>query len=137
MSPTRRKPGAAGTALSESKLLRARLAESVFNLTWWFSCVAVTGLGGHAFGSFKERGGKYMWLRDSLRRDLNSVRVFTYGYDTFLSNSQSFQDLEALASTFRRRLVDLRRLLPVGCCCRLQWCHPAYLTSAHSYPEGC
>ncbi|KAM3509182.1 hypothetical protein MY11210_006437 [Beauveria gryllotalpidicola] len=28
--------------------------------------IAVSGLGGHAFGSFKERGGSNMWLRDSL-----------------------------------------------------------------------
>ncbi|PTB38488.1 hypothetical protein M441DRAFT_71921 [Trichoderma asperellum CBS 433.97] len=34
--------------------------------------IALSGLGGHAFGSFKERGGSYMWLRDSLLHDLTS-----------------------------------------------------------------
>jgi hypothetical protein len=27
--------------------------------------VAISGLGGHAFGSFKERGGSHMWLADA------------------------------------------------------------------------
>jgi hypothetical protein len=55
-----------------------------------------------------------MWLRDSLPKDLEGVRVFTYGYNTALSNSTSFQGLEALASTFRRKLRGVRRHLPVG-----------------------
>ncbi|KAM3431903.1 hypothetical protein NHJ13734_007093 [Beauveria thailandica] len=32
--------------------------------------IALSGLGGHAFGSFKERGGSHMWLRDSLPYDI-------------------------------------------------------------------
>ncbi len=80
----------------------------------WHSYIALTGLGGHAFGSFKERDGAHMWLRDSLPKDVQSARVFTYGYDSVIPNSRSFQDLEALASTFRRMLVDLRRLMPVS-----------------------
>ncbi len=35
-----------------------------------FSIIAISGLGGHAFGSFKERGGEYMWLQDCLPYDL-------------------------------------------------------------------
>ncbi|KAH0556219.1 hypothetical protein GP486_005853, partial [Trichoglossum hirsutum] len=70
--------------------------------------VAVSGLGGHAFGSFKERGGKHMWLRDALPIDLPNARVLIYGYHTKLANSRSFQDLEALASTFRASLGAIR-----------------------------
>ncbi len=81
------------------------------------SCFAVTGLGGHAFGSFRERGGKHMWLRDSLPKDVKGLRVFTYGYDTTIVNSNSFQDLEALASTFRRNILAVRRQLPVSGSC--------------------
>lgn len=73
------------------------------------SCVALSGLGGHAFGSFKERGGNHMWLRDALPVDLPGVRVWIYGYDTKLAASTSFQDLEALASNFRRVLISARR----------------------------
>jgi hypothetical protein len=42
-----------------------------------------------------------MWLRDSLPFDLPGVRIMLYGYETQLHGSQSFQDLEALATTFR------------------------------------
>ncbi len=80
----------------------------------WGSCFAIPGLGGHAFDSFVEPGGKHMWLRDALPEHVEGVRVFTYGYNTALLNSRSFQDLEALASTFRRHILALRRRVPVG-----------------------
>ena len=48
-----------------------------------------------------------MWLMDSLPSDLEGAQIWTYGYDTKLVNSSSFQDLEALASTFRRSLMSL------------------------------
>lgn len=50
-----------------------------------------------------------MWLRDALPRDLKGARVLIYGYNTTIADSKSFQDLEALASTFRRALVSIRR----------------------------
>ncbi len=60
-----------------------------------------------------------MWLRDSLPTDVKGIRIFSYGYDTVIPNSTSFQDLEALAATFRRSLLALRRRLPVsGSSCR-------------------
>ena len=71
------------------------------------SCIAITGLGGHPFGSFKERDGQHMWLRDSLPTDLPHARVMLYGYDTQLHGSHTFQDLEALASTLRSDLQCL------------------------------
>jgi hypothetical protein len=79
-----------------------------------FSCIAIPGLGGNAFSSFKERGGKHMWLRDSLPAHLQGVRVLTYGYDSMLAGSQSFQDLEALASAFRRAIIRVRRQATVS-----------------------
>ncbi|KAF8849682.1 hypothetical protein BDZ45DRAFT_555301, partial [Acephala macrosclerotiorum] len=71
------------------------------------SCIAISGLGGHAFGSFKDRAGPYMWLRDSLPSDLPGARVILYGYDTQLHGSHTFQDLEAMASNFRSDLATL------------------------------
>lgn len=50
-----------------------------------------------------------MWLRDDLPRDLRGARALIYGYNTKIADSKSFQDLEALASTFRRALVSVRR----------------------------
>lgn len=69
--------------------------------------VALSGLNGHAFGSFKEKGGTRMWLRDDLPYDLPTARIFTYGYDTNPKNV-SFQNLSDLAGTFRDRLRILR-----------------------------
>ena len=72
------------------------------------SCIAISGLGGHAFTSFEEREGNFMWLRDALPLDLKGAQIWIYGYDTSLVNSTSYQDLEALASTFRRIWVSSR-----------------------------
>lgn len=64
-------------------------------------CLAISSLGGHAFGSFKEKGGSRMWLCDDLPNDLATTRIIIYGYESQLYGSQSFQDLEALATTLR------------------------------------
>ncbi|KAI9778532.1 MAG: hypothetical protein M1839_008063 [Geoglossum umbratile] len=79
-------------------------------------CVAITGLAGHAFGSWKERGGGHMWLRDSLRHDLPGTRVLIYGYGSELPGSKSFQGIEAIASGLvgsLRRIRQVSRLDPV------------------------
>ncbi|KAM0188488.1 hypothetical protein ACHAPI_010595 [Fusarium lateritium] len=69
--------------------------------------IAISGLSGHAFGSFKVRGGDYMWLRDSLPYDISDedtddpmARVTIYGYESGVANSNSFQNLEDLAASF-------------------------------------
>jgi hypothetical protein len=55
-----------------------------------------------------------MWLRDSLPYDITGIRVLIYGYDSRLANSESFQDLEAISSSFRTALRAVRRQLPVS-----------------------
>lgn len=45
-----------------------------------------------------------MWLRDALPHDLPGARVLIYGYDTRLAESNSFQNLEDVALTFRASL---------------------------------
>lgn len=55
-----------------------------------------------------------MWLRDTLPEDLPGAQVWIYGYDSKLTASVSFQDLEALSSTFRRILVSSRRQYTVS-----------------------
>ncbi|KAL8794050.1 MAG: hypothetical protein Q9195_003350 [Heterodermia aff. obscurata] len=64
-------------------------------------CVAISGLNFHAFNSFKARGMDHMWLRDDLPKDLSGARILLYGYDVKISDTDSFQDLEGLASAFR------------------------------------
>lgn len=61
------------------------------------SIIAISGLGGHAFGSFKERDGEHMWLRDALPYDITGesgehvARIMIYGYESNLPNSESFK----------------------------------------------
>lgn len=78
------------------------------------SLIAISGLGGHAFGSFKERNGEHMWLRDALpyditREDNNTPisRVMIYGYDSSLQDSDSFQNLEDLGTSFHSSLRSM------------------------------
>lgn len=69
--------------------------------------VAVTGLAGHAFGSWAH-DKEHSWLRDYLPRDVHNLRVMTYGYDSQLAEGQqSRQDLEMHAQDFATRLEQL------------------------------
>ncbi|KAI5845839.1 hypothetical protein DFP73DRAFT_476894 [Morchella snyderi] len=50
--------------------------------------IAVTGLAGHAFGSWRGKGNLgRMWLRDFLSVDLPNCRTLTYGYDSRLRSA--------------------------------------------------
>jgi hypothetical protein len=68
------------------------------------SIVAVTGLAGHAFGSWKSRTQDQMWLRDFLPEDLRgtNIRVLTFGYDSTLKDSTSTSSIQE----FSRQLLD-------------------------------
>jgi hypothetical protein len=83
-------------------------------LTNVLSVIALSGLGGHAFGSFKEKKGNHMWLRDSLPYDLTSettnkpmARVMIYGYESAVAQSKNMQNLEDLATTFHSSLLAM------------------------------
>lgn len=71
--------------------------------------LALSGLGGHPFGSFVHKEDGHMWLADSLPRDLPSARVMVYGYKSGLQNSTSFAGLEDLASSLQIALCSLLR----------------------------
>ncbi|GFF32144.1 isoform Er14 of ankyrin-1 [Aspergillus udagawae] len=70
--------------------------------------IAISGLGGHAFGSFKERGGSFMWLRDALPLDFPNARILIYGYDTRLIRSSSFQNLTDLGRALQIDMKGIR-----------------------------
>lgn len=72
------------------------------------SICAVSGLGGHAYGSFKEQNGSYMWLLDSLPRKIEGIRVMTYGFDTRLRGNRSNQDISVLATFLRGDIEAMR-----------------------------
>lgn len=78
------------------------------------SCIAISGLASHPFGSWKQRDegntkSNFMWLRDQLPRDLKQIRSILYGYDTKLLMSESFQTVEDLALSFIARLDSIGR----------------------------
>lgn len=68
----------------------------------YYSIIAITGLAGHAFGSWKSPGGSMMWLRDLLPKDIPQSRIFTYGYDSIIQNSISNSSIQDYA----RQLMD-------------------------------
>ncbi|EQB48612.1 hypothetical protein CGLO_12149 [Colletotrichum gloeosporioides Cg-14] len=81
-----------------------------------FDVVVVPGLGGHAFGSFKERNGDHMWPRDSLPDALaigtsciSNARVMTYGYESTVQSSESVQHIGDIAESFHGSLNELAR----------------------------
>lgn len=49
-----------------------------------------------------------MWLRDKLPDDFQRARIFTYGYDTQLVGSDSFQSISDLATSFCHTLHAMR-----------------------------
>jgi hypothetical protein len=50
-----------------------------------------------------------MWLRDQLPCDFPSVRVITYGYDTKIIGSESFQHIDDLARSLISHLKSIGR----------------------------
>ena len=71
--------------------------------------VAVTGLGGHALGSFRSSDGTTVWLRDFGPSDIPKARWITYGYDSAIAASDSHQGVRELAHTFLDGLASFRR----------------------------
>ncbi|KAL7815934.1 hypothetical protein V8C44DRAFT_323407 [Trichoderma aethiopicum] len=76
--------------------------------------IAVSGLGGHAYGSFKDKNGNYMWLQDALASDLTNVqsgrpmaRVMIYGHKSTVPGSRSVQDIDDLATALHSNLLAL------------------------------
>ncbi|KAL6900169.1 hypothetical protein GGI43DRAFT_60665 [Trichoderma evansii] len=85
--------------------------------------VAVSGLGGHAYGSFKDKNGNYMWLQDALAFDLTNgdtrrpmARIMIHGHNSTVSESNSVQDIRDLSSALHSSLLALTqtpRLKPI------------------------
>ena len=65
------------------------------------SCIAISGLASHPFGSWQPRGPdkSFMWVRDVLPKSLPGVRAIIYGYDSGLIGSKSFQTVSDIAQT--------------------------------------
>ena len=71
------------------------------------SIIAVTGLAGHAFGSWAH-SDEHMWLRDYLPRDIPNVRILTYGYYSKLRDDTTVNILQDHTNKFVHGLIDVR-----------------------------
>ncbi|KFY24597.1 hypothetical protein V493_05143 [Pseudogymnoascus sp. VKM F-4281 (FW-2241)] len=71
--------------------------------------IAVTGLAGHAFGSWAHSAQK-MWLRDYLPRDIqNRARILIYGYESQLHGANTAKSIISdYGNSFIQSLMDLR-----------------------------
>lgn len=72
------------------------------------SCIVISGLASHPFGSWQEKGSdkSYMWIRDAIPARLPNIRIVLYGYDTTLIDSQSGQSIVEISATFQERLLN-------------------------------
>ena len=75
------------------------------------SLIAVTGLNGHPFASWKEKGGNFMWIRDGLPQALPNTRIMVYGYDSRLSGSASFASTSDYGKSLLANVVSARATL--------------------------
>ena len=75
------------------------------------SLVFVTGLAGHAYGSWKVSGGTTMWIQDFLVPDLQeyNFRILTYGYDSRLPGSTSNAGISEFAHGFLQSFFSARQ----------------------------
>lgn len=69
--------------------------------------IAVTGLAGHAFGSWSTANQR-LWLRDFLPRDIPQARILLYGYNSRIVNSQSRSILADFSSNFIAKFNAMR-----------------------------
>ncbi|KAF8535207.1 hypothetical protein BDD12DRAFT_856400 [Trichophaea hybrida] len=70
--------------------------------------IAVTGLAGHAYGSWRSRTEPSMWLRDFLPDMVPKARIMIYGYDTRLDGSNSYASIIDLANGFLQEVKTVR-----------------------------
>lgn len=69
----------------------------------------MTGLSGHALGSFRSPDDTTVWLRDFAPNDITRARYITYGYNTVVVASDDNQGVHELAHTQLDRLVIFRQ----------------------------
>ncbi|KAK2616717.1 hypothetical protein QQS21_000329 [Conoideocrella luteorostrata] len=69
--------------------------------------IAITGLDGHAYGSWRSKGdlGR-MWLRDFLAKDLPCCRTMIYGYNSKLSS----RGIDAIMDYGRELMEELKKI---------------------------
>jgi hypothetical protein len=72
-----------------------------------FSIIAITGLDGHAYGSWRGKANLgRMWLRDFLSQDLPFCRTMIYGYNSKLSS----HGIDTILDYGRGLLEELKKI---------------------------
>jgi hypothetical protein len=66
--------------------------------------IAVTGLAGHAFESWRNRETHQMWLKDFLPYNVKNIRIMTYGYDSRLVGHDGAVEMRVL--DFQRHFIQ-------------------------------
>ena len=96
------------------ELVTSGLREGFFHCTdeWGFSIVAIHGLGGYVYTSWKDRGK--IWLRDFGPAQISNARVISFGYDSLVASSKSVAGIEDFAADLLNRLNDERTTAQVG-----------------------
>ena len=75
--------------------------------------IAITGLAGHAFGSWATKDG-FMWLRDGLPKDFPHARVLAYGYPSQLESNEERNIITDFAGSFIQRIQIMRKTAECG-----------------------
>ncbi|KAL7275329.1 hypothetical protein RUND412_001731 [Rhizina undulata] len=68
--------------------------------------VTVTGLGGHAYGSWRGKQTKKMWFQDFLAQDFPNCRTMIYGYNSNLK-SRGFHTLADYKLEFLKEIAKI------------------------------
>jgi hypothetical protein len=99
--------------VSPSRLYRAPLHQPRNSRDGHTSVVAVNGLGGHAFESWRNQNTGKMWLKDFLPDDIKGVRVMSYGYDSRQCDDRMDIDFLDHRRNLLQTLANARRSTPV------------------------
>jgi hypothetical protein len=78
--------------------------------------VAVTGLAEHAFGSWRSRETREMWLKNFLPYNFKNIRNMTYGYDSSLVGGGDTR-LSDCRRNFIEQFENCRTSAEVGLVC--------------------
>lgn len=89
------------------------------------SIIAITGLAGHALGSWKAPGSYAVWLRDFLPKDIPDCRILTYGYYAAVQSGDSKNTIQDYGKQFLEAVHTVREC---EVCTRV-----IILTSTHDY----
>src|ERR1700728_320432 len=78
-----------------------------------YSIIAISGIDGHAYGSWRGKGNLgRMWLRDFLSKDMPRCRTMIYGYNAKLS-SRGIDTILDYSRGFLEEIKNIRQGIEV------------------------